>query len=437
MGTCGLVRNGANPALVTLLLGAVALGGPSCAERSLEQWSLPAQADWLSVGVVLKHGPPGTWDHLLAGGSVPGSVIKKEGVYYLYYSGADGKRRDGGPRHRAMGLATSLDGIRFTKHPASPVMTHLPNAGEEEGANSAAVALDEEGRFVMFYGAATQIDSENINADIRVATSTDGVAFRDIGRIVLDHREKWVHGYGDELFPKAAYRHEKRWFVLYVPNGGTAPRDIAVASGPTIDRLTRTEMVLDGTRADPAHVGGNVIPVDDDEVLVLAQRGWHPDIRISLHLAPASAPHRLGPPIASFEGGTWREETKFSTLMLDEELRTWFLYRSHFTGEISLHLAPAGPPDRTPPSPPGDLRWVLGAEGTGLSWSPSRDPDSGIAGYRVYREGKLVAFTIASTYRDAVPTDGAWAVSAVNLHGTEGPAVVIRSRSAGNPAGTP
>jgi hypothetical protein len=422
---------------VALLLGVVALGGPSCAERSLEQWSLPAQADWLGVGVVLKHGPPGAWDHLFAGGSVPGSVIKKEGVYYLYYTGADGMRRDGGPRHRAIGLATSLDGIRFTKHAASPVMTHVPNAGEEEGANTAAVALDEEGRFVMFYGAATEIDPENINADIRVATSTDGVAFQDIGKIVLDHREEWVHGYGDELFPMAAYRHGERWFVLYMPNGGTAPRDVAVASGSAIDRLERTEMALDGTPEDPARVGGNVIPVDDDEILVLVQRGWNPDIRIFLHLAPASAPHRLGAPIASFEGDTWREETKFSTLMLDEELRTWFLYRSHFDGEISLHLAPAGSPDETPPSPPENPQWVPTAEGTGLSWSPSRDPDSGIAGYRVYREGELVAFTIASTYRDAVPADGVWAVSAVNLHGTESRAVAIPSRAATNRAGAP
>lgn len=223
----------------------------------------------------------------------------------------------------------------------------------------------------------------------------------------------------------AAYHHDGHWFVLYVPNRGTAPRDIAVASGPAIDRLTRTEMALDGTPEDPARVGGNVVVVADDTVLVLVQRGWSPNIRISFHLAPASEPHRLSRAINSFEADTWGTETKFTTLMLDKQSKTWFLYRGHFHGEISLHVAPAGPPDSTPPSPPGTSQRVATADGMELRWSPSHDPDSGVAGYRVYRDGQLITFTIESAYRNAETADDVWTVSAVNLHGAEGSVVAF------------
>jgi hypothetical protein len=52
-------------------------------------------------------------------------------------------------------------------------MTHRPYDGEEEGANSAGVTLDDDGRFVMVYGAAKG-PYDLIVADSRYAYSDDG-----------------------------------------------------------------------------------------------------------------------------------------------------------------------------------------------------------------------------------------------------------------------
>lgn len=82
------------------------------------------------------------------------TVPPKDPTYFLYYIGADGNRSaDGRPRHRALGVAISKDGIHFTKYPCNPIITHLPHSNEEEGVFSAAAMLDESGNVVLYYGA--------------------------------------------------------------------------------------------------------------------------------------------------------------------------------------------------------------------------------------------------------------------------------------------
>jgi hypothetical protein len=104
---------------------------------------IPTQNDWIDFGPVLEAGAEGEWDFFWAG-FTPASVIKKDNVYYFYYVAADGYRSfDGDARHRSIGVATSPDGIRFTKYEGNPIMTHRPYDGEEEGANSAGMYLDE------------------------------------------------------------------------------------------------------------------------------------------------------------------------------------------------------------------------------------------------------------------------------------------------------
>jgi hypothetical protein len=391
---------------------------------------IPAESDWIEFGTVLETGPPGAWDALLAGASTPSSVAFRDGTYFLYYGGADGKRStDDGPRHRAIGVATSRDGLRFTKHPGNPVVSHLPTDGEEEGANSAAVALDDTGQFVMFYGAATQITPHSINADGRVATSSSGLDWVHQDLIALDHTNPDLYGSGDEIFPLATYRYGGNWYVYYVANGGRASRDVGVAWGPSWEELSSSALAVDGNSRNPARVGGNISWLGNDTIVVFVQRGWHPNISVEVRLAHAGRPHELSRPMQVYDGPLWQEETKFVTAFLDRERKTWFLYRSTWQGTIVLHLAPYGEPDATPPSAPSKLAAAKDSTGITLTWSAADDPDTGVARYRVYRDGVLLGATADTTFVDSGvnrPNEHGYEVSAVNLHGTEGPPVRVR-----------
>ena len=79
----------------------------------------------------------------------------------------------------------------------------------------------------------------------------------------------------------------------------------------------------------------------------------------------------------------------------------------------------AGPnPDTTAPSVPSSLRTTAVASGrVDLAWDASTDAESGIAGYRVYRGGTLLAQVITLTHADTtvVPnTAYSYTVAAVN-----------------------
>jgi hypothetical protein len=62
---------------------------------------------WQKIGLVLDIGPNGTWDSFKVGRP---SVIYENGVFWLYYDGNN-------QLNRHIGLATSMDGIHFQKHP--------------------------------------------------------------------------------------------------------------------------------------------------------------------------------------------------------------------------------------------------------------------------------------------------------------------------------
>ena len=122
--------------------------------------SFPQQSKWENHGIVLQPGPPGSWDVRLEGAISPATAIKKGNTYFLYYVGADGDRStDGGPRHRALGVAISTDGIHFTKYAKNPIITYLPHNNEEEGVFSAGATLNIDGNIILYYGAMVAANS--------------------------------------------------------------------------------------------------------------------------------------------------------------------------------------------------------------------------------------------------------------------------------------
>jgi hypothetical protein len=351
---------------------------------------IPTQDDWVDYGPVLETGQEGEWDFFWAG-LTPASVVKKDGIYYFYYVAADGYRsHDGDARHRSIGVATSPDGIRFTKYTSNPIMTHRPFDGEEEGANSAGVTLDDDGRFVMVYGAAKG-PYDLIVADGRFAYSDDGFKFRGAGR-ALYHCNVRLYGWGDEIFPIAIFQNESRWFVFYQPNGipGTA-RTLGVAWGPSLNRLNNSTRVLGAESGGlPVDTWGNIIQLDDETLVLFNQR-----LVVARHLCRSSGgissvhPTILSEPsIARYDIPNLKRGRRYFWI---KSVVTWFMYYNDFSRYWHVKLAPYGPVDESPPTTPSNLgTFALAHDSVQLSWDAAEDAETGVVEYRIYRDGQLV-----------------------------------------------
>lgn len=115
-------------------------------------------------------GAAGSWD--AAGVGWP-SVIFDGATYRMWYTGRDAA---GVTR---IGLATSPDGIAWTRAPANPVLNVGPSAWESGGVEGPTVIFDG-GNYRMWYGG-TQGDDERIG----YAESADGIAWSKAGAIDL------------------------------------------------------------------------------------------------------------------------------------------------------------------------------------------------------------------------------------------------------------
>ena len=80
-------------------------------------------------------------------------------------------------------------------------------------------------------------------------------------------------------------------------------------------------------------------------------------------------------------------------------------------------LVTPGAPDVTAPTVPTGLTATAGDRQVALSWTASTDADTGVRGYRVYRDGALIAEPTTTSYVDIGLTNGvqrAYTVSAVD-----------------------
>ena len=304
---------------------------------------IPAQSEWVDYGIILEAGVAGEWDLFLWGGFAF-SAIKKDDTYYLYYQGSSDYRTefDETVLWRAIGVATSQDGIHFTKYAGNPILTWFPNQNGEEGAVSSGVTLSEQGETILFYGANTQESLTTVNADIRVAASVDGFSFTDLG-VVLDRRDKSVWGSGDELFSVDAIYDSGQWIVYYIPNGSPQSGKLGVAYGNQYNALTQTAMVTSGgTSISVWGTAGHVKLDQDTYALVLNNvREGYTEVR----LVSPQAPYSLSEPVAVYQFDKVQE----AVLLLDEEHQIWFMYYRTHANSYGVKLAPAG--DRPLPTP--------------------------------------------------------------------------------------
>jgi hypothetical protein len=231
---------------------------------SPETLNIPELADWQNPTLAFSHGAEGEWDFILWGG-FSNSLIKKGDTYYLYYQGSRYyDEQCESVAQRAIGVATSTDGIHWTKSEQNPIISWSSQGSIEEGAVSAAAWVGEDGRVYLYYGANTGSGC-NVNANARLAVSEDGVNFQDLGE-VLSGMDPNVWGSGDEIFPIGVYSYQNRWYLYYTPNGVALSRKLGVAIGESPTTFGQTFGLNDSTL--PAWGPVSVIVAGPDSVLI-------------------------------------------------------------------------------------------------------------------------------------------------------------------------
>ena len=237
----------------------------------LVQVQIPAQSDWTEMGDVILPGQSGSWDARLDGSITPCTVVKKDGTYFLYYVGADGDRSSGGgPRNRTLGVATSSNGIDFTKYAGNPVI-QLPRGNvnpEEEGAFNCGATQDDSGNVVMYWEQNVGTGSSSVSAHVQLAISPDGFTFTDLGP-VFDHRDATWRAGGDEVGPTGAFERDGTWYVFLVIDGHW---ELGIAWGPSMDSLVNTAPLLTGSGAD-VRGGGDPVFIGPDTIALFLSRG--------------------------------------------------------------------------------------------------------------------------------------------------------------------
>ncbi len=174
---------------------------------------------WTERGTVLQSGPSNSWEekNVIA---VAG-VSKVGGIYYLFYlAGFDGCwNADGDSNHQSLGLATSTNGVSFTKYSGNPVLKphdFLPIHSHEEGIRTGYVQyIPSKGKFYGYFGVESPGGAQtcnfggggscgcNVSVDARVflGTSSNGTNWNVEGAVggtyfadgAETYASGWVH----------------------------------------------------------------------------------------------------------------------------------------------------------------------------------------------------------------------------------------------------
>ena len=230
---------------------------------------IPGQNDWNAGTLAFSSGAEGQWDRYLWGGFA-NSLIKKGNTYYLYYQGSSSYDNTcESVADRAIGVATSTDGIHWVKSPSNPVITWSSQGSIEEGAVSSAAWLGSDGKIYVYYGANTGSGC-TVRSSARLAVSDDGETFTDAGE-VLSGSSLNVWGAGDEISPVGVYSYNNQWHLFYIPNGVALSRKLGVASGATATSFSQSTGLNDATV--PAWGPVSVIPDGPGSILVTNPTG--------------------------------------------------------------------------------------------------------------------------------------------------------------------
>jgi len=126
-------------------------------------------------------------------------------IFRMWYSGGEQYEPD------AIGYATSLDGITWTKHAGNPVFKSNPGADWEKYKVTACQMVQEDGWYLMFYIGFRDVD----HAQIGLARSRDGVSNWErnpANPIVHPDPGAWDH---DACYKPYAIYDGQKWLLWY------------------------------------------------------------------------------------------------------------------------------------------------------------------------------------------------------------------------------
>ncbi len=324
----------------------------------LEQLSIPALDRWIRYykNPIFQPGPPGSWEEISADCQTVGYF---KGQYWLWYVGT--------PRNLdcQLGLATSPDGINWTRHPDNPILKLGPAGAWDDGILICQHILYDKVRdlFEMWYvGGGTSGEF-----GLGYATSSDGAHWtKYAGNPVMVPTQPWEIGAvieGQTLLKMDGLY--KMWYGAIVIGSdvshigyATSPDGIHWTkhpANPLISPAGGTPLEWDGYSVDTPDVHY------DGRLYHMYYRGWRQKSGIS-YIGLATSP----------DGVVWTrhaENPVFVTGTIPGSWDSWQIYRSR------VFWADGGG-DR--PSAAMDRMWFTGRDQTfksqiGLAFSPRRD----------------------------------------------------------------
>lgn len=123
--------------------------------------------NWASHGMVLDTGDPGSWEGLAVGRPV---VMFDGTTYKMWYMGYS---HNPFPAHR-IGYATSPDGIVWTKHSSNPILIPGGNGGWDDGGLGEFTVFFNGSTYIMWFNGQAYMHA---TLKIGVATSPDGISW--------------------------------------------------------------------------------------------------------------------------------------------------------------------------------------------------------------------------------------------------------------------
>jgi predicted GH43/DUF377 family glycosyl hydrolase len=162
---------------------------------------------------VLDKGAPGEWDDSWIESP---SVVKVGGTYYMLYTGV------GTPYRFGIGLATSPDGVAWTKFAGNPVFEHEAANAWENGLVYAPSLYHDGSQFIMFYVGVNQITFLDATR-IGMATSPDCITWtRSPNNPVLDIPPAGSWDEDGPFVPSVIFK-DSTWMMYY--QSGSNPNE--------------------------------------------------------------------------------------------------------------------------------------------------------------------------------------------------------------------
>jgi hypothetical protein len=275
-------------------------------------------------------------------------MVKFNGTYFLYYIGAEGDTGDPeyNPIRRSLGVATSPNGVNFTKYGSNPIVTYTTTSGSvaEEGVGGA-TAIVVGNKIHLYYAAIRSIGGDQVDLDIRYRTSTNGYNFTNDTLIYRSN--------GDEYSPLGVTFDGSIWSVYIKGPMMNGKGQISRLSGTSPTNLPNKTAVTSTTFGS----GGNANYINDNVFVVHLDRREPAEDRFQVRVLSESSPNSMSDPLFSYTFGNYGDEASPVTFR-DDATGKWFMYTLNLSREpavISVRTyspAPVVTPTNTPQSTP-------------------------------------------------------------------------------------